>query len=115
MVAIASENPRVTRPCLHLAIYPPPSSRLSPEDLCHVVVNVLSEVGLGDHQALLVIHELEGDLHAHAVVNRVHPMTGRAWARDFDYHLVNVALDRESRRLGLPCVDRHGSVGEGSR
>jgi len=106
MRATAAQNFRVEKPVLHLSINPPPEAKLSREELRQVAVNVLHEVGLSEHQALLVVHHDLDRQHAHLMVNRIHPETLLAWKRDFDYKVVNAALDREAARLGLRRVQR---------
>jgi len=85
MRATAERNVRVEKPVFHLSINLDPDERLDPAQLRQVVDRTLKDLGLEQHQALMVAHNDTDHQHVHVMVNRVHPETERAWARDFDY------------------------------
>lgn len=65
----------------HLSLSLSPGEHLSPGQWSGVVERTLSDLGLGEHQALVIAHRDREHEHVHVMVNRVHPETGRAWDR----------------------------------
>lgn len=110
MQATASQNLRVKRPVEHIIINPPPDAQLSRRAMRGIAERTLEDLGLGEHQALIVEHHDLERRHLHILVNRVHPETLRAWDPSFSKRLMNVSLDRQSRELGLPLVRRRETV-----
>lgn len=80
MHATADQNPRgVEKPVWHLSLSWDPGdepSRAQMEDAAH---RVLHQLGLSEHQALVVAHRDTDHPHVHIVVNRVHPENLRVW------------------------------------
>ncbi len=62
---------------------------------------VLADLGLAEHQALLVAHQDRAHPHVHIMVNRVHPETGVAWERWQDRPRIERTLRGLERTLGL--------------
>jgi hypothetical protein len=104
MQAEASANGRVERPVYHLVIAFDSTDRPTPPTMTGVAERVLADLGLADHQALLVAHRDTAHPHVHLMVNRVHPGTGRAWDTRDDYARVERALRGLERELGLRAV-----------
>lgn len=80
MHATADQNPRgLEKPVWHLSLSWDPGdepSRAQMEDAAH---RVLHQLGLSEHQALVVAHRDTDHPHVHIVVNRVHPENLRVW------------------------------------
>jgi len=101
MQATANGNARVEVPVYHLTISFDPTDAVSPERMQQVADRVLAELGLAEHQALLVAHQDRAHPHVHCMVNRVHPQTERAWERWQDRPQIERTLRELERELGL--------------
>src|SRR5712691_6266425 len=66
-----------------------------------VADRVLRDLGLAEHQALMVAHQDRAHPHVHIMVNRVHPETGVAWERWQDRPQIERTLRELERDLGL--------------
>src|SRR5438034_7498368 len=66
-----------------------------------VADRVLADLGVAEHQALMVAHRDRTHPHVHIMVNRVHPQTGRAWDRWQDQPKIQRTLRILERELGL--------------
>jgi hypothetical protein len=101
MQATADDNPRVEVPVYHLTINFDPHDPVTPAEMQAVADRVLGDLGLADHQALLVAHQDRAHPHVHVMVNRVHPETGVAWERWQDRPRIERTLRELERELGL--------------
>lgn len=101
MDATAAQNVRVERPVYHLSISFDPHDPVTPEQTQQVADRVLAELGLAEHQALIVAHQDRAHPHLHIMLNRVHPETGRAWGRWQDRATIERVLREQERALGL--------------
>jgi hypothetical protein len=79
MQRVADQNLRAKDPVLHLIVSPAPEDRLTREQWTRLADRVLGDLGLGEHQALVVLHTDTGIPHLHLAVNRVHTQTANAW------------------------------------
>ena len=64
----------------------------------------LSDLGLGEHQAVIVAHIDTDDPHVHAMVNRVHPETGVAWKGSWSRLRAEASLRQQELGEGLRVV-----------
>ena len=111
MRATAVESNQVKKPVYHLTISLAPEERLDREAMLRVVDRTLRDVGLDEHQALIVAHRDTQHQHVHVMLNRVHPATGRAWHAGHDYARIERSLRRQENELGLRQVPgRHYST-----
>lgn len=78
MHAVATRNPRVTNPVLHLILSWPEGERPETESIFSAARRVLEVLDLSEHQYVVAIHDNTENLHAHLAVNRVHPVTFKA-------------------------------------
>lgn len=101
MQATASANVRVTHPVYHMAIAFHPDDVATRETMERVADRVLRELGLTEHQAVIVAHNDRRHAHMHIMVNRIHPETGKAWDRWQDRVKTQRVLRQEERALGL--------------
>ncbi len=101
MQATADQNPRVEVPVYHLTINFDPNDPVTPAEMQAVADRVLLDLGLGEHQALMVAHQDRAHPHVHVMVNRVHPETGVAWERWQDRPRIERTLRELERELGL--------------
>src|SRR5437879_6838769 len=101
MQATADENPRVEVPVYHLTINFDPADPVTPTEMQAVADRVLRDLGLAEHQALMVAHQDRAHPHVHVMVNRVHAETGVAWERWQDRPRIERTLRELERELGL--------------
>jgi MobA/VirD2-like, nuclease domain/TraI-like middle domain len=107
MRATAAQAPRVEKPVYHLSISAPREETLSREQWEEVADRVLKDLGLEEHQVMLVAHQDREHEHVHLVVNRVHPERLRAWDNSHDYRRIERSLRRIERERGLREVPGH--------
>ncbi len=101
MQATANANLQVESPVYHLTINFDPADPVTPERMQAVADRVLADLGLAEHQALMVAHRDRAHPHVHIMVNRVHPETGLAWNRWQDRPKIERALRELEQELGL--------------
>ena len=101
MQATANANEQVEAPVYHLTINFDPADPVTPERMQAVADRVLADLGLAEHQALMVAHRDRTHPHVHIMVNRVHPETGLAWDRWQDQPKIQRTLRILERELGL--------------
>jgi Relaxase/Mobilisation nuclease domain len=109
MQATAAQNVRTSEPAYHLALSFAPGDHPTPQLLRQVADRALAELGLTDHQAIVVAHDYRAHAHVHVVVNRVHPDTHTVWDRWRDQTMLQRLLADQERALGvreLPAHDR---------
>jgi hypothetical protein len=104
MERVASQNGRVKEPVFHIVLSPAPGDELTRQDWLALADRVLSDLGLEEHQALVVLHTDTDHPHLHLAVNRVHPMTLRAWATWKSKTRLEGSLRRIEREWGLRVV-----------
>lgn len=106
MRATASLSKGVQKPVYHLPISWPPEEQLSKEVQMQVADQLVQDLGLSEHQHLVVAHD-DGDCpHIHLVINTVNPDTGRVWNGWRDVYRIMESLERQEQELGLRIVDR---------
>ncbi|WP_374834473.1 relaxase/mobilization nuclease domain-containing protein [Paenochrobactrum pullorum] len=106
MIATAELSSGVKKPVYHLPISWPPEEKLPKQVQLQVADQLLADLGLSEHQTLIVAHD-DGDCpHIHIVVNTVHPETGRVWNAWRDVFRIMESLERQEKELGLRIVDR---------
>lgn len=110
MQAAAAVNVRVEKPVYHIALAFDPNDPVTPAIMRRAAERLLADLGLGEHQAVLVAHRDRAHPHVHLMVNRVHPRTGRAWNDAWDYRRIEASLRAQERALGVRVVEgRHAS------
>lgn len=100
MEATAQLSARTRKAAYHLMIAWHANEQPTPEAMQDVARQTLQLAGLADHQALIMGHGDKPHPHLHILLNRVHPMSGRAWKTTQDY----ARFDRIMREL----ADAHG-------
>jgi hypothetical protein len=111
MAAYARESVRTQRPVYHLVISADPGDPVDRASMSHVADAVLRELGLSEHQVLIIAHNDTDHPHMHLVVNRVHPETHRAWENGWDWPKIEKALRAEEVALGWRIVPgKHAPV-----
>jgi hypothetical protein len=111
MDATAAQNVRVQKPVYHLSLSAAPGEELDREQWEKVVDRVLRDLGLEEHQALVVRHTDAKHDHVHVMVNRVDIENLRVWHNGHDYRRIEQSLRGIERDMGLREVPgRHGRL-----
>lgn len=64
-----------SRAVYHFVVSWPADEPPTAQQAIEAAKDVLSKVGLGEHQAVFAVHDNEPNRHVHVVANRVHPIT----------------------------------------
>lgn len=107
MRATAAQSVRIDKPVYHLSLSWDPSDPVDRTQVVAVADRVLRELGLEEHQVLLVAHRDTPHPHVHLMINRVHPETGRAWKGWRDFHALQRSLQAIEREMGFREVPGH--------
>jgi hypothetical protein len=92
------------KPVLHLSISFAPGDPVNEALMKRVMARTLTDLGLGEHQAVIVAHIDTDDPHVHAMVNRVHPETGVAWKGSWSRLRTEASLRQQELDEGLRVV-----------
>src|SRR5690625_7484517 len=84
MIDTASMS-RTQDPVYHYSISWDPDDHPDKEQMIETARRTLADLGLKDHQALIVAHNDHVYKHVHVLANRVNTETGIAWTRVKDY------------------------------
>lgn len=116
MRATAEQSARVEKPVYNVILSLSPDEKLDREAMLGVVERTLRDVGLHEHQALIVAHDDTRHHHVHVMVNRVHPETRVAWRTSHDYARIEKSLREQEREMRLREVPgRHYALPEQER
>lgn len=116
----AAASGRVEKPVYHLSISFPVEDETGPEGRLEVTEEVLGDLGLGDHQAMIVEHQDESHPHVHVMVNRVQHRPeakgyGKAWQGSYDWQQIEESLRRIERERGWRQVPGYHARPEGAK
>ena len=104
MRSTAMLSKRVKDPVFHYSISWPEYEQLPKEQMLDIADRTLADLGLAEHQAVIVAHDDTAHPHVHVMVNRVHPETGVAWEKwKYKTRLERFLKDQE-KELGLTQV-----------
>lgn len=104
MAATSRRSRRTQLPVLQLSVSFAPGDPVDSAMIKRVLQRTLRDMGLGEYQAILLEHHDTAVPHGHAIVNRVHPETGRAWKGSFSKTRVEASLRRQEQEEGLRVV-----------
>lgn len=104
MGAAASISRRTQQPVLHLSISFAPGDPVDEELMWRVMLTTMADLDLEEHQAVIVAHLDTVHPHVHAMINRVHPETRRAWRGSWSMLRAEASLRRQEQELGLRVV-----------
>lgn len=111
MQAEAAQAVQVDKPVYHIALAFDPGDIVTREVMRRAADRLLADIGLSAHQAVIVAHQDRAHPHVHIMVNRVHPETGVAWDRSFDYRRIEESLRAQESELGVRVVPgKHATV-----
>ena len=104
MRATARLSRRVQDPVFHFSISWPVDERLERDQMTAIADRTLDDLGLADHQSVIVCHNDTEHPHLHVIANRVHPETGKAWAKWRYKTRLERSLKSQEREHGLQEV-----------
>jgi hypothetical protein len=108
MQATAYQSVRSQKPVYHLSINWPQEENPNRAGMEIAVDRVLSDLGLEEHQAVVVAHNDTAHPHVHVMVNRVHPETLKTWSNRHDWRRIETTLRELETSLGWRRVQgRH--------
>ena len=102
----AALSSKCEKPVYHVTIAFDPSDNPTEAERRGAVNRTLRDVGLEDHQALVVRHVDRDHAHVHVMVNRVGP-DGRAWSTSQDRRKLRASVERQERELGVRWTGRN--------
>lgn len=82
---------KVKKPYYHLVLSWHEQERPSDEQMLAAMTQMLEALGLEEHQAVIGTHLDREHRHVHAVVNTVHPTSGKAWSKSNDQQKAELA------------------------
>jgi hypothetical protein len=116
MQATARDSDSVQPPLYRFSISFDPSDPVNPETMRRVADRTLADLGLSDHQVLIVAHCDTAHPHMHLMVNRVHPERLNVWNNWNDWARIEKSLRAQEVELGLRIVPgKHAPVPEQAR
>tara|TARA_R110002073_G_scaffold8068_1_gene45110 strand:- start:11510 stop:12427 length:918 start_codon:yes stop_codon:yes gene_type:complete len=104
MRATARLSRRVQDPVFHFSVSWPPDERLERDAMAGVADRALDDLGLSEHQSVIVCHNDTEHPHLHVMVNRVHPESGKAWPKWRYKTRLERSLKAQEKELGLQQV-----------
>ncbi len=104
MTATAECSVRVQRPTYHAIVSWKSDEQPTRDQMEVVVATTLADLGLQDHQAVVVAHGDTRNPHFHIVANRIHPDTGVAWSTKHDYRRMEQSVFRQAQAHGFHAV-----------
>lgn len=104
MRATANKSRRCKSPVYHFVISWTPDENPSEDLKRRIVSDTCADLGLADHQRIVIAHDDTRHAHVHVVINRVHPDTTKAWNRKQDWVRLEKSLARQAKVHGLIFV-----------
>jgi hypothetical protein len=102
-----AKNSRTDEPIYHYSISWDESDNPSREQMSQAANQTIKDLGLEEHQALIMAHNDHAYQHLHVMVNRVHPVKGTAWNKYRDYIKLEKSLRSLERNYGWKEVPGH--------
>ena len=96
----------VAKPVYHIAIAFDPDDDPTEAEVRAAADRTLRDLGLDDHQALVVRHTDQPHAHVHLMVNRVGP-DGKAWSTWRDRYRLRSSMEAQERELGVRWTGRN--------
>ena len=100
----------VEQPAYHVAIAFDPDDHPTEAEVRAAADRTLRDLGLEDHQALVVRHTDQPHAHVHLMVNRVGP-DGRVWSPWQERLRLRDSMEAQERELGVRWTGRNRDLG----
>lgn len=116
MMATARDSHSVQPPVYHFTVSFDVNDPVNRDIMRQVADRTLRDLGLQDHQVLIVAHKDKAHPHMHFMVNRVHPERLNVWSNWHDYARIEATMRAQEAELGFRIVPgRHAPVPESAR
>ena len=103
----------VAKPVYHIAIAFDPDDHPTEAEVRAAADRTLRDLGLDEHQALVVRHTDQPHAHVHLMVNRVGP-DGKAWSTWRDRYRLRSSMEAQERELGVRWTGRNRELEQGA-
>ena len=103
----------IAKPVYHIAIAFDPDDHPTEAEVRAAADRTLRDLGLGEHQALVVRHTDQPHAHVHLMVNRVGP-DGKAWSTWRDRYRLRSSMEAQERELGVRWTGRNRELERGA-
>lgn len=111
MQVAADLRERVEKPVYSVSVSYQVEDDPTDEEMVEDMDMFLEMRGLGEHQAVYVVHRDTDNPHIHATVNRIHPRSEELWRDSFDYYENMKALRQIERERGWSTPERDETRG----
>lgn len=101
MQATAKQSKRVKKPRQHVIVSWAREDAPAEDEMLRIMDQTLADLGLREHQAMLVSHNDTQHQHVHAIINRVHPDTRKAAKDGHERLKLRRSLMRQEQEHGL--------------
>jgi len=98
----AARNTRMRMPVSHIAINWSNTEAPTDAEMINAARMVLSALGADGYQAVIGVHRDAEGGHAHIVLNRIHPVTGKTLSLSNDFARLELACRQIEHRMGWP-------------
>ncbi|RGP35128.1 hypothetical protein D1012_21625 [Pseudotabrizicola alkalilacus] len=106
-------NTAVQHPVAHIVLSWPETDRPSNAAMISAARLVMIDLGAATHQMVMAVHRDRPNPHVHVVLNRVHPVTGKALSLWQDYARLERACRRIEARMGWGADRGRFDIGSG--
>lgn len=106
-------NDGVRYPATHVVVSWPETERPSDDAMITAARLVMIDMGAANHQMVMAVHRDRLNPHVHVVLNRVHPVTGKALTLWQDYTRLELACRRVEARMGWNADRGRFDIGSG--
>lgn len=103
MAVVAGMNERVRKPCYHMVLSWGDGESPDDRQALAAAQDVLRRMGWHEHQYVLAVHRDRLNVHVHVVLNRVHPVSGKALSVSHDFARLELACRVIERAFGWPA------------
>lgn len=103
MAVVAGMNERVRRPCYHMVLSWGDGESPDDRQALAAAQDVLRRMGWQEQQYVLAVHRDRVNVHVHVVLNRVHPVSGKAFSVSHDFARLELACRGTERAFGWPA------------
>lgn len=102
MILTSRLSAKVKKPYYHIVLSWHETERPTEAQQIAAMDRMLRALGLHEHQAVIATHDDTPRRHVHAVINTVHPLTGRAWSKSNDRRRAEQACRQIELEMGWP-------------
>jgi len=93
-------SPNIRHPAAHIVLTWPETERPTDRQMIFAARMAMIDFCAGAHQMLIAVHRDRINSHVHILLNRIHPMTGRALSMSHDYARLELICRRLEKRMG---------------